>query len=356
MARDLEPGLAAIAAAVPTVAASVRAAAVGELEGKTKPRGSLGLLEELAADVAAARGSVRPAPLQAAIVVAAADHGVAAEGVSAYPQEVTAQMVANFASGGAAICVLARSIGAELIVVDAGVSVPVALPQVRSASAGPGTANAAEGPAMSREDAVRCVVAGADLAVELAGRGTTVVALGEMGIANTTVAAALSSALLRRDPAEMCGAGTGVDAAGIERKVAVVRRMLERNEPDPCDAVGCLAAVGGFEIAFLAGVALGAAAHRCIVVLDGFISSTSALAAVGLAPALAGYLVASHVSPEPGHRIVLEALGLRPLLDLGLRLGEGSGAALALPLVAAARDVLVDMATFARAGVTDTGR
>jgi nicotinate-nucleotide--dimethylbenzimidazole phosphoribosyltransferase len=347
--------LAALGAVAP-VDEAVRAAAVAELDRKTKPRGSLGRLEEVAAQVAAVRGSLRPSPIRSAIVVAAGDHGVAAEGVSAYPQEVTRQMVANFVSGGAAVCVLARAAGAELVVVDAGMTEPLDDPAVRSVRIGAGTANAVEGPAMSRDQAVGGILAGVTLAAELADRGVTAVGLGEMGIGNTTSAAAVSAVLLARDPVELCGPGTGLDAHGIARKQAVVVRMLERSRPDPRDPVGVLAAVGGFEIALLVGVALGAAARRCVVVLDGFITGAAALVAVRLAPALRGFLAASHRSAEPGHGPVLEALGLEPLLELELRLGEGSGAALALPILASARDVLVEMATFDHAGVTDTGR
>jgi nicotinate-nucleotide--dimethylbenzimidazole phosphoribosyltransferase len=334
----------------------VRAAALEELARKTKPRGSLGRLEQLAAQIAAVHGTIAPEPLRPAIVVAAGDHGVAAEGVSAYPQEVTHQMLANFASGGAAICVLARSLGADLHVVDAGVVEPFEHPAVRSVRLGAGTANAALGPAMSRATASEAIERGASLAAELADASANVVALGDMGIGNTTSAAALSCALLGREPAEMCGPGTGLDARGIERKVDVVERMLAVNDLSGDDPIGALAAVGGFEIGFLAGVALGSAAAGAVVVLDGFITGASALVAAGLDPALGGYLVASHRSPEPGHEAVLDALGLEPLLDLGLRLGEASGAALALPLLEAARAILVEMATFEAAGVTDTGR
>jgi len=353
----VEPGaqLAALVA-LGGVDEAVRAAAVAELDRKTKPRGSLGRLEELAAQVAAIRGTVRPDPLVPAIVVAAADHGVAAEGVSAYPQEVTVQMVANFASGGAAVCVLARGVGAELVVVDAGVATPFVHPAVRSRRLGPGTANAVEGPAMTRDQAIGSILSGASLAAELTARGVTAVGLGEMGIGNTTSAAAVSAALLGCRPADVCGPGTGLDREGVARKTAVVARMLERNGPAARDPLGVLAAVGGFELGVLVGVALGAAARRCVVVLDGFITGAAALVALALAPALRGYVVASHRSAEPGHRLVLEALELAPLLELELRLGEGSGAALALPIVAAARDLLVDMATFGGAGVTDTGR
>jgi nicotinate-nucleotide--dimethylbenzimidazole phosphoribosyltransferase len=342
--------------AIRSVDEEARAAALAELDRKTKPRGSLGRLEALAARIAAIRSSVSPEPLRPVIVVAAADHGVAAEGVSAYPQEVTRQMLATFASGGAAIAVLARAAGAELVVVDAGVIEPLGHQAVRDLRLGPGTANAAIGPAMQRETAAEAIERGRALARELAADGATAVALGDMGIGNTTSAAAIACALLGREPREMCGAGTGLDAAGVERKASVVERMLAVTSPDPGDPLGVLAAVGGFELGVLAGVALGAASERAVVVLDGFITGAAALVATRLEPALGGYLVASHRSPEPGHGPILDALQLEPLLDLGLRLGEGTGAALALPLLAAARAILVEMATFEAAGVTDTGR
>jgi nicotinate-nucleotide--dimethylbenzimidazole phosphoribosyltransferase len=348
--------LAEAVAAVTPPDDALLAAARDALDRKTKPRGSLGRLEELAVRVAAIRGSLTPEPLRPAVVVAAADHGVAAEGVSAYPQEVTRQMLATFAAGGAAICVLSRSAGVRLVVVDAGVAEPFAHPDVRALRLGPGTANAARGPAMSREQALQAIGHGVEVADELAGDGVDVVALGEMGIGNTTSAAAVTCALLGRAPAEVSGPGTGLDEAGVARKRDVVARMLAHNRPDPADPLGVLAAVGGFEIGLLAGVALGTAKHHGIVVLDGFISSAAALVAARLAPAANAYFVAAHLSPEPGHAAVLDALGLAPLLELELRLGEGTGAALALPLVAAARAVLVEMATFADAGVTDTGR
>jgi nicotinate-nucleotide--dimethylbenzimidazole phosphoribosyltransferase len=298
-------------------------------DDKTKPRGSLGRLEELGMRIVEIRGGV-PERLRAAIVVAAADHGVAVEGVSAYPAEVTAQMVANFHAGGAAVNVLARHAGAEVIVRDVGVGAP--------------TANIAQGPAMSDERCAELRAAGGALVDEL---DVDVVALGEMGIGNSTAAAALTAALLGVAPVQVAGRGTGVDDAGLARKVDVIERALAVNagrEP--------LAALGGFELAFLAGVAERAAERRIVVLLDGFISSAAALAA----PRARGVLVASHRSPEPGHALVLDALGLTPVLDLGLRLGEGSGAALALPLLQASIAILNEMATFGDAGVTDTGR
>ncbi len=335
---------------------SIIAAARRELDSKTKPRGSLGRLEELAARIAGIRGDIAPEPLKAAIVVAAADHGLTAEGVSAYPQDVTRQMLSNFASGGAAVSVLARALETTLVVVDAGVVEPIHHPDVRDLRIGAGTGNATAGPAMTRDQATTAIRHGRELSHELSRQGVTLIAVGEMGIGNTTSASALACALLPADPRTMCGPGTGLDRDGIAHKASVVARMLERNQPDASDPLGALAAVGGFEIALLVGVALGSAEERAAVLLDGFITGVAALVAADLAPDVRGYLIASHRSPEPGHDPVLEALGLEPLLDLGMRLGEGSGAALALPLAAAARAILVEMATFEVAGVTDTGR
>ena len=320
-------------------------------DGKTKPRGSLGRLEDLGVRLAGIRGFV-PRSLDAAIVVAAGDHGVAAEGVSAYPSEVTAQMVLNFAAGGAAINVLARQAGARLVVVDAGVVSPVEADGVRALRLGPGTASFAAGPAMSEAQARRGLDAGAELVAELA--GVDVVALGEMGIGNTSSASALAAALLAVEPEAVCGRGTGLDDAGVVRKVDAVRRGLAANPSR--EPLAVLAGLGGFEIAVLAGVVLGCARSRVAVLLDGFITTAAALVAVRLEPAAAEVLVASHRSPEPGHALLLDALGLEPLLDLGLRLGEGSGAALALPLLRSAVAILAEMATFADAGVTDAGR
>jgi nicotinate-nucleotide--dimethylbenzimidazole phosphoribosyltransferase len=315
---------------------------------KTKPRASLGRLEELGCRIAAIRGFV-PKTLDAAIVVAAGDHGVAREGVSAYPQEVTAQMVANFASGGAAINVLARQAGAKLVLVDAGVATPFEHELVRPVRIGPGTANMLDGPAMTAAETQRALEAGSSLADELG--ELDVIALGEMGIGNTTSASALTAALLGIDPALVCGRGTGLDDAGVARKVATVRRAVELHR-----GADQLAALGGFEIAFLAGLARGCARRRIVVLLDGFITGAAALAAVRIEPSVAEVLIASHRSPEPGHALLLAALGLEPLLDLDLRLGEGSGAALALPLLRASIAILAEMATFADAGVTDAGR
>jgi nicotinate-nucleotide--dimethylbenzimidazole phosphoribosyltransferase len=330
-------------------------AAQGELDRKTKPRGSLGRLERLAVQLAGIAGTVTPEPVRAAIVVAAADHGYAEEGVSAYPQEVTRQMLANFAAGGAAVTVLARTVGAEVVVVDAGVIVALDDERIRAVRIGAGTANATRGPAMTREQALRAIAAGAELADELADSGVNAIVLGDMGIGNTTAAAAIHAELLGVAATEVSGPGTGLDEEGVRRKIDVVERARAAN-PAPVDAIDVLAALGGFEIAFLTGMALGAAANRLAVVLDGFIVCAAALVAARVAPAANEYMIAAHVSTEPGHALGLHALGLTPLLDLELRLGEGSGGALAVPLLQAARSILVEMATFEGAGVTDAGR
>ncbi len=364
------------AAIVPTCRAAA-AAAQARLDGKTKPRGSLGRLEELACRLASIYRTAEAALPAKAVVVMAADHGVAEEGVSAYPQEVTAQMVQNFAAGGAAINVLARQQQARVVVVDVGVKAPSrplsgANPaghhppdslrssrgsetELRSHRFGDGTANLGRGPAMPRDVAVRAVEYGIALAGELIAGGVGLVAVGEMGIGNTTAASAVTAALLRLPPAEVTGRGTGVDDARLRHKVAVIDRALAVNRPDATDPLDVLAKVGGFDIAALAGVILGAAAGRVPIVLDGFITGAAALIAAGLCPAARDYLVAAHRSVEPGHALLLRHLGLRPLLELDLRLGEGTGAVLAMSLVEASLRLLAEMATFRSAGVTDAG-
>ena len=334
----------------------VGAQTVRLLDAKTKPPGSLGRLEELACRLAAIRGRMPEGPLHPAIVVAAADHGVAARGVSAYPIEVTAQMLSNFAGGGAAICVLAREAGARLVVVDAGVIGGAAVAGVRTevVDGVRCTEDLTVGPAMSRSTAIGMIERGIALAEELAAEGVQILGLGEMGIANTTSASALTAVLLPAEPSLVCGPGTGIDDAGLARKVDAVRRGLAANglprpDAEPADV---LSAVGGLEIAFLVGVTLGAAARRIPVLLDGFVSTVAALVAYGFREAAAASLVAATRSPEPGHALVLERLGLEPLLDLGLRLGEGTGAALALPLVRSSIAILTDMATFDAAGIS----
>ena len=326
------------------------------LDSKTKPPGSLGRIEDLACRLAAIRGEVPVGSLAPAIVVAAADHGVANERVSHYPQEVTGQMLANFATGGAAVAVLAREARARLVVVDAGVIGAPVVDGVRSEVVdgvrGPETI--ALGPAMPLHVAVALIERGIVLAGELADDGVGVLAVGDMGIGNTTAASALCAALLSADPARTCGPGTGLDDVGVGRKMDVVRRALDANGLGDGSAhpVPTLASVGGLEIAFLTGVILGAVSRRVPVLLDGFVTGASALVASAMSPDVAGSVVAATRSPEPGHSLVLERLGLEPLLDLGLRLGEGSGAALALLLARAAISILTEMATFETAGVS----
>jgi nicotinate-nucleotide--dimethylbenzimidazole phosphoribosyltransferase len=329
--------------------------ACNRLDRKTKPRRSLGRLEDLACRLAAIYRTADPAPPARAVVVMAADHGVAEEGVSAYPQEVTAQMVMNFAAGGAAINVLARQQEARVIVANMGTRRPVDLPAVRDYRLGPGTANFARGPAMTRATAVSAVETGIRLAEELAADGIGLLGVGDMGIGNTTSASAITAVLGGDDPARVTGRGTGIDDARLRHKVRVVERALQINRPDPSDALDVLAKVGGFEIAGLAGVILGAAARRVPVVLDGFITGAAALAAVRLCPDANHYLIASHRSVEPGHAAVLGELGAEALFDLHMRLGEGTGAVLAMGLAEAALRILREMATFEAAGVTDAG-
>jgi nicotinate-nucleotide--dimethylbenzimidazole phosphoribosyltransferase len=346
----------ALAARIKPTDAAAAAEAQRLLDAKTKPRRSLGRLEDLVCHLAAIRGVGSPpaARLTKAIVVMGADHGVAAEGVSAYPQEVTGQMLLNFARGGAAINVLARQAGARIVVVDMGVAhPPPARPEIRASRIGPGTANFTRGPAMTRAQALSALSTGATLAAALARDGIGLIGIGDMGIGNTTTSSALAAVFTGAPPEEVTGRGTGIDDATFKRKVDVIRRGLEVNRPDPLDAIDALAKVGGFEIAGLAGVTLGAAAARVPVVVDGFIASVAALAAVRIAPDAAGYLIASHRSVEAGHRLVLKALGKIPLLDLDLRLGEGTGAALAMTLVDSALAIAGEMATFESAGVSD---
>jgi nicotinate-nucleotide--dimethylbenzimidazole phosphoribosyltransferase len=338
---------------VPEFDSEAAAAAQLALDGKTKPRGSLGRLEELACRLAGIRGDAEIGSLEPAIVVCAADHGIAAEGVSAYPAEVTEQMLHNFAAGGAAVCVLARRAGARLVVVDVGVRRPAGDPAILDRRVRAGTANAACGPAMSEQEMCRAVATGIELADDLAAEGIGIVAMGEMGIGNTTAASALTAALTRADPDGVCGRGTGLDDGGVERKRAAVWRALEANNVSPWDPLGALAGVGGLEIAALVGLVLGCAANRVPVLIDGFITAAAALAAVCVQERCAQALIASHLSPEPGHRLLLDVLHQEPLFDLGMRLGEGSGAALALPIVLSAAAILSEMASFEQAGVTD---
>lgn len=318
-----------------------------KIDGKTKPRGALGLLETLAARIATVQGTLSPRMETCQLTIFAADHGIAAEGVSAYPQEVTRQMVLNFLAGGAAASVFACSVGVDLRVVDAGVAgAPLDAEGLIGRRIGAGTANFLTAPAMSAADCAAALAAGRALGSDGA---WDAVAFGEMGIANTASAAMLGHKLTGRGLGELVGRGTGLDDSGLARKRAVLERAAARTGPlAPADA---LAEYGGFEIAMMAGAMQGAAAAGRLVIVDGFIATAAALAAVRLAPDTRGALVFAHRSAEPGHDVLLAALDARPLLDLGLRLGEGTGALLAWPLVRAAAAMLTDMASFEEAGV-----
>ncbi|HWG98541.1 MAG TPA: nicotinate-nucleotide--dimethylbenzimidazole phosphoribosyltransferase [Pilimelia sp.] len=333
------------------------AAAAAALQARlTKPAGSLGALEELSVRLAALAGACPPPlPEPAALAVFAGDHGVHAQRVTGWPQEVTAQMVANFLAGGAVVNAFARQVGASVTVVDVGVAAPLApAPGLVAAKVRPGTRDLAVEPALTREEAVEALAVGVRTAAQLVDGGARVLLTGDMGIANTTPAAALVAAFTGADAAAATGRGTGVDDATYARKVAVVAGALARHRPDPADPLGVLAAVGGLEHAALAGFVLGAAARRVPVVVDGVIAAAAALVAAALAPDAVAAMVAGHRSAEPGATLALRHLGLAPLLDLGLRLGEGTGAALALPLVAAAARTLREVATFDSAGVSQS--
>ncbi len=353
--------LAEVIAAIAPPDADAMAAARERQDRMTKPRGSLGALEEVSVRLAGLAGRCPPpVPEPACVAVFAADHGVHAQGVSPWPQEVTAQMVANFLAGGAVVNAFAAQVGAEVTVVDVGVAAELEpVPGLLPRKIAPGTADFTEGPAMTRDQAVTALVTGIEIARDLVAAGNRCLLTGDMGIANTTASAALICAFTGADPAEVTGRGTGIDAAMYARKIEVVCRGLVRHRPDPydpdvpADPVGVIAAFGGFEHGALAGFILGAAALRVPVILDGVIAGAAALAAVALAPDAIAACVAGHRSAEPGHAVTLSHLGLRPLVDLGLRLGEGTGAVLALPLVQSAARALRDVATFDSAGVAD---
>lgn len=337
----------------PTDAASATAARRRQTV-LTKPAGSLGTLERLHVQLAAIQRTSLPEVRRPAVLVVAADHGVAEDNVSAYPKQVTGEMARNFARGGAAINVLAADAGARLVVADLGVDWQGRVPpaEIVRLPIAAGTRNLAEQPAMSRDQALASLTAGVELAARLVEEGADTIALGEMGIGNTTASAAMISVLAGRPPRDVTGLGTGIDAARWEHKVAIVERALARARPRQDDPVGVLAEVGGFEIGALAGAMVGGAAASVPILLDGLIVGAAALLAVALCPAVRPYLIASHRSVEPGHRIVLELLELEPLMDLGLRLGEGSGAAIALHLIRLACRLPREMATFDEAGVS----
>lgn len=318
----------------------------------TKPLGSLGLLESLAIKIAGITGHTQPEIDPATVIVMVADHGVAAEGVSAYPSEVTQQMVHNFITGGAAINVLSRVSNASVQIVDIGVNGTLQLPGLINKNVRHGTNNMAQGPSMEREEAIAAIEVGIEVAQAAIQNGAKLLALGEMGIGNTTASSAMLAALEQVPVEQIVGFGTGLSHEGKEKKVAVIKRAIEVNQPNAADPIDVLAKVGGLEIAGLAGIVLGAAAWRIPVLVDGFITAVAALTAVRIAPLCVHYLIASHQSVEPGHVCVNKLLGLTPLVNLNLRLGEGSGTAIALPIVRSAIRIAREMATFEQAGVS----
>ncbi len=320
----------------------------------TKPRGSLGKLEELSVRIAGIQATARPQIRDKAIIIMAADHGVVAEKVSLYPQEVTRQMVLNFASGNAAINVLSRHTGARVTVIDMGV--------IGGTPGGKGiicrmidfgTRNMAKGPAMTRQQAIDSIEAGINTAEDEIKNGLDIVGTGDMGIGNTTASSAIFAAISKKPVSEVTGRGAGIDDKMLAHKIMTIEGAISINKPDPDDAIDVLAKLGGFEIGGLVGVMLNAAARRIPVVIDGFISSAAALLALKLCPPVRGYLIAAHNSAESGHRLLLNYMKLEPLLDLNMRLGEGTGAALGISLVEAATKALNEMKTFAEAGVSD---
>ena len=320
----------------------------------TKPQGSLGRLEELSVQLAGIQGKPIPQIKGKAIITMAGDHGVVAEKVGNWPQEVTAQMVLNFLGGGAAINVIARQAGVQLVVVDMGVATPLAShPDLICRKVAPGSCNMCLGPAMTREQAEKAVETGIDIVEAELARGLDIVGAGDMGIGNTTSSAAICAVLTGESVAKVTGRGTGLSDDQLAHKVAVIEKALTVNKPNPKDPLDVLAKVGGFEIGGLAGVMLGAAAHHIPIVLDGFITGAAALIATALCPGLKDYLVASHVSAESGHPLMLKHLGLKPLLNLNMRLGEGTGAALGIFLVETSARILGEMATFGEAGVSE---
>ncbi|MFH1245418.1 MAG: nicotinate-nucleotide--dimethylbenzimidazole phosphoribosyltransferase [Candidatus Omnitrophota bacterium] len=328
------------------------------LDNLTKPQGSLGRLEELAKKIVGITGNPHP-PLQKKVIFTlAGDHGVAQEGVSAFPQEVTPQMVYNFIAGGAAINVLARQAGARVVVVDMGVASKIEvnntdLTGFKEMKVAYGTKNMLLGAAMSREEAIKSIENGIQVLEDELAKGIDIVGTGDMGIANTTASSAIAAVITGRPVEYLTGRGTGIDDKAFLRKISVIKQAIALNRPNPRDPIDVLAKVGGFEIGGLTGIILAAASRRIPVVIDGFISAAGMLLACQLDPKVKDYLIAGHCSVEKGHKIILDYLGLTPLLELDLRLGEGTGAALAMHLVEAAVRILTEMATFQSAGVSE---
>ena len=354
MNKGVSMSLEEVCARIRPIDVTLRVKAQARLDRLTKPLGSLGRLEELAASYVAITGELKPSIPRGMVFTFAADHGVALEGVSAYPREVTPQMVLNFLRGGAGVNVLAKHAGVDVRVVDIGVDYEFGtVPGLLDRKVMKGTNNLAVESAMTRSQAEQAVMVGVELATEAVREGIGLIGTGEMGIGNTTPSAAITAVMTGQPVADVTGCGTGIDESSRRHKITVIERALELHRPDMMDPLDVLRKVGGLEIAGLAGLILGAATARVPVVLDGFIAGAAALIAVGLQPLCREYLIASHRSVEQGHRVVLDHLRLKPLLDLDLRLGEGTGACLGMDLVCAAIKIYTEMATFDEAGVSD---
>lgn len=339
---------------IPAVNIEKRAEAAARQDLLTKPAGSMGRLEALSIDIAGMTGTVAPKLEKRAVFLMAADHGIAREGVSPYPAEVTPQMVMNFLNHGAAINVLTRQAHSDVVIVDVGVNYDFPdMPGLVKRKIAYGTANMLYGPAMTVEQAEKALQTGMDLLNESADAGLQMAAIGEMGIGNTTAAAAITAILCGKEPALVTGRGTGLDDAGLKRKIGIIEQVLAARQPDASDPMDVLCKVGGLEIAGMAGVAIAAASRGIPLVMDGLISTASAALADALAPGVRDYLIAGHRSPEIGHKYLLEKLGKYPLLQLDMRVGEGTGAALAFHLIDAANNILRDMATFESAGISN---
>jgi nicotinate-nucleotide--dimethylbenzimidazole phosphoribosyltransferase len=331
----------------------VSQAACQRQDSLTKPPGSLGMLEDVAIKIAGITGQLYPQVDKKTVITMAGDHGVCAEGVNAYPQNVTPQMILNFLHGGAAVNVLSRHAGSRVVAVDMGIVAPLEAPGLLVRRIGPGTANMAVGPAMTREQARAAVEAGIEIASQEIAGGTQLLATGDMGIGNTTPSTAILAAFTGFPVAMLSGKGTGLDSPGMMRKIKAIEKALDVNRPDPRDGLDVLSKVGGFEIGGLAGVILGGAAAHVPVVIDGFISGAAAMIAKALAPKSINFMIASHLSEEPGHKVMCNWLGIQPMLHMNMRLGEGSGAVLTFPLIDAALKVMSEMATFEEAGVSE---
>ena len=338
--------LSQVVSAIRPVDQEMKRLAQAHWDALAKPLGSLGLLEEAVTAIAGACGSAEVDIRKRAVVAMCADNGVVAEGVTQSGQEITAIVTENMSRGVSSVCCMSRIAGADVVPVDIGVSRPVTGAAIRQRCVRRGTADLSQGPAMTREECERAILVGVDIVRELKEQGYNLLATGEMGIGNTTTSSAVAAVLLHREVEEMTGRGAGLSSEGLMRKVAAIRAGIAVNRPDPADPVDTVAKVGGLDIAGLVGVFLGGALYRLPVLIDGFISSVSALAAVKLCPAVADYLLPSHVSGEPAGALILEELGLKPLICAGMRLGEGTGAVAAMPLLDMALVVYREMGTF----------